>query len=173
MQSKPNSLLRILNVNKFGMFKQKQIVEKGIIKHINGNRAMVEIIKQNPEDCKSCGVCIGIENKLNLLEVDTIPGLKVGQQVMLQLTNSSPYKSMILLLILPVVNLLIGSLLGQKMNMVYPDSQDMRMLLFGFVFFVLTILFVSIYDKKIRNKKHAHRKIISIDVLNDFHMFPR
>ena len=143
------------------MFNQKQTIEKGIIKSIQGNRATVEIVKPDTKECKSCGTCAGIENKSNFLEVNAILGLAVGQQVTLQIVERSPYKSIILLLVLPIVNLLIGSLIGQRIHFVYPNSQDMRMLCCGFIFFALSILVVSIYDKKIRSKKQPHQKIIS------------
>ena len=155
------------------MFKQKQVVEKGIIKYINGNHATIEIIKPNSQECKSCGVCMGIENNPNLLEVNAFPGLGVGQQVTLKIIEHSPYKSMILLLLLPIVSLLIGSLIGQKFYFIYPSSQDIRMASCGFISFMLSIIVVSIYDKKIRNQKHAHRKIISIDIQNKCNLITR
>ena len=74
---------------------------------------------------------------------------------------------MFLVLILPVISLMIGSLLGQKFYFIYRNSQDVRMVSCGFIFFVLSILSLSIYDKKIRNKKNTHRKIISIDIQNN------
>ena len=147
---------------------QKQNVEKGIIKSIQGNRATVEIVKPDTKECKSCGTCAGIENKSNFLDVNAIPGLVVGQQVTLQIIERSPYKSIILLLVLPVINLLVGSLIGQKIHFIYPNSQDIRMLFCGFVFFALSIFAVSIYDKKIRSKKQPLQKIISIE-LKFFH----
>ncbi len=149
------------------MMKQKQVIQKGTIKYINGNRATVELIKPDSQECKSCGVCMGIENKSNLLEVNTFPGLDAGQQVTLKIIEYSPYKGMFLILILPVISLMLGSLLGQKFYFIYPNSQDVRMVSCGFVFFVLSILSLSIYDKKIRNKKSTHRKIISIDIQNN------
>jgi len=155
------------------MFKQKQVVETGIIKYINGNHATVEIIKPNSQECKSCGVCMGIENNPNLLEVNAVPGLGVGQQVTLKIIEHSPYKSMILLLLLPIASLLTGSLIGQKFYFIYPSSQDLRMVSCGFISFMLSIIVVSIYDKKIRNKKHAHRKIISIDIQNKYNLITR
>lgn len=150
------------------MFKQKQVTEKGIIKYINGNRATVELIKPDSQECKSCGVCVGIENKSNLLEVNAFPGLDAGQQVTLKTIEYSPYKGMFLILILPVVSLMIGSLLGQKLYFICPNSQDVRMVSCGFLFFALSILVLGIYDKKVRNKKSIHRKIISIDIQNNF-----
>lgn len=145
------------------MLNQKHIVEKGIIRYIQGNRATVEIIKPNSDKCKSCGVCTDIENTINLFEVDTIPQISIGQQVTLQTMGYSPYKSILLLFILPIVSLLMGSLVGQKIDFIYPNSQDMRMVCCGFIFFLLYIVSIGIYDKKIRTKKHVFRKIISID----------
>ena len=149
---------------------QKQIIEKGIIKSIQDNRVTIELIKPDAEECKSCGTCAGIENKSKFLEVNAIPGLVLGQQVTLKIIERSPYKSVILLLVLPVISLLIGSLIGQKIHFIYPDSQDIRMLFCGFVFFALSIFAVSIYDKKIRSKKQPHQKIISIDILNNYNL---
>src|SRR3990172_10576879 len=149
---------------------QKLNIEKGIIKSIQGNRATVEIIKPDAKECKSCGTCAGIENQSNILEVTALPGLVIGQQVTLQIIERSPYKSIILLLVLPMISLLTGSLIGQKFQFIYPNSQDVRMLFCGFVFFVLSIFAVSIYDKKIRSKKRSHQKMISIDIeLKIFH----
>ena len=144
------------------MFKKTQIVENGIIRYISGNRTTVEIVKSNLEECKSCGSCTDIKNKPNFIEIETVPGLILGQQVILQVIESSPSKSIILLLILPIVSLLTGSLIGQKIHFVYPQSQNIRMISCGFIFFFLSIIFLSIYDKKIRNKNQAHRKITSV-----------
>ncbi len=143
------------------MFQQKQAFEAGIVKHVNGNRALVEIVKQDDEGCKSCGVCLGVEDKPNLLEAKTIPGLSVGHVVTLQISRNSPYKSILLIFVLPIVNLLIGSLLGQKIPLPYPNSRDVRMLLFGIAFFLLTILAVSVYEKKLKQKQPPC-KIISL-----------
>lgn len=173
MQHQPRSLLRKHKVINTSMFKQKQVIEKGIIKYINGNHATVEIIKPNSQECKSCGVCMGIENNPNLLEVNVFPGLDVGQQITLKITEHSPYKSMILILILPIVNLLAGCLLGQKFYFIYPGSQNVRMVSCGFISFILSIVAVSIYDKKIKNKKHARRKIISIDTQDNYTLITR
>ncbi|MDN3514043.1 MAG: SoxR reducing system RseC family protein [Candidatus Brocadia sp.] len=152
------------------MFRQKQDVKKGIIKYINGGRAFVEIIEPDSQECKSCGVCMGIENKPNLLETNTFPGLFAGQQVTLKIIELSPYKSMMLLFLLPMINLIVGCLIGQKFYFIYPNSQDIRMVVCGFIFFILSIVAISIYDKKLRNKRQSHRKIISIDTQNNFNL---
>jgi sigma-E factor negative regulatory protein RseC len=155
------------------MFKQEFIRERGIVKYIHNNRALVEIEKPNSKECKSCGVCTGVENRQHLLEVHTIPGLRVGQQVTIQIIKPSPYKSIILILVLPLVCMLIGSLLGQKMQFIYPGSQNVRMVSCGFTLFILSIFAISIYDKKIRDLK-PQRKIISIDTIDNFnHISPQ
>ena len=149
------------------MLKQNLTIERGIVKQIRGNRATVEIGNPETKDCKSCGSCMDIKNPFNLLEVDAVPGLDVGRRVVVQIVRPSPYKSMTLLLLLPVVNLLAGSMIGRKITCIYPYSQNVRMLLCGFLFFALTIAAVSLYDRKMRNKKHSHRQIISIDDTNN------
>ena len=144
------------------MFKQKRVVETGIVKYIQGDYATIEIKKTNPEECKSCGACTGIENNANFLEVKTIPGLSTGQQVKLQIVRQSIYKSIILLFFLPIVSLIVGSLIGRKVYIIFPDSQNLRMLFGGFVLFVLSIFVVSMYEKKVRSKKQIDKRIISI-----------
>ncbi len=145
------------------MLKQNLTIERGIVKQIRGNRVTVEIGNPETKDCKSCGSCMDIKNPFNLLEVDAIPGLDVGCRVVVQIVRPSPYKCMALLLLLPIVNLLAGSMIGQKITRIYPYSQNVRMALCGFIFFALTIAAVSLYDRKMRNKKYSHRQIISIE----------
>lgn len=150
------------------MVKQKQITESGIIKYITGNRAVIEIVRPNSEECKSCGVCAGIENKPNLLETEITPDMYVGQRVTVHVVEDSPYRGMILLFILPMLNLLIGSFIGQKIHCIFANSQDIRMIFCGFVFFMVTIIVVSIYDRKLRSRKYPRRTIISVDTQNSF-----
>ncbi|MGQ3685262.1 MAG: SoxR reducing system RseC family protein [Candidatus Loosdrechtia sp.] len=145
------------------MFQQRDSIEKGIIKYVYGNRAGVEIINPDSTNCKSCGICVGIETGQNLLEVDAVPHISVGQQVTVQISENSPYKSMILIFILPILSLLTGSILGQKIRFLYPGSENLRMICFSLIFFLLYIASISLYDKKMRSQKHLHRKIISID----------
>lgn len=144
------------------MFKQKRVVETGIVKYIQGDYATIEIKKANPEECKSCGACTDMENNANFLEVKTIPGLSTGQQVKLQIVRQSIYKSIILLFFLPIVSLIVGSLIGRKVYIIFPDSQNLRMFFYGFVLFVLSIFVVSMYEKKVRSKKQIDKRIISI-----------
>lgn len=148
------------------MIRQKQLIEKGIVKYIHGNHAAVELIKQSSELCKSCTVCIGIESKTKLLEVPIISNLKAGQKVLVQIPEPSPYKSIVLLLILPIASLLLGSYMGQKLYFIYPHSQDIRMALCGFLCFLLSITSLRIYEKKV---KHLRRRIVSIDMPDNFH----
>jgi len=148
------------------MVKQEHFIEKGIIKDIHGNRAIVQLVRQNTsEGCYSCGVCGDTDVKKNppVLEVETIPHLFVGQMVKLQKTVNSPYKAIILTFITPLISLFIGSFVGQKIEFIFPKSQDIRMFICGFVFFLLAIFAVSIYDKKTRHKNRKHHKIISCD----------
>lgn len=154
------------------MFKQKKVVENGIIKYIDGGRATVEVIQPNLQECKSCSGCMETENKRNFFEVDVLPGLHVGQRVTFQIITHSPYKGMLLIFILPLISLVVGSLIGQKFRFLYPNSQDVRMICCGFMFFILSILAVSIYEKMTRNKKQIHREIISIDTQNDATLTP-
>ncbi|HHT9110474.1 MAG TPA: SoxR reducing system RseC family protein [Candidatus Brocadiaceae bacterium] len=149
------------------MFKQELVRERGTVKYIYNNRALVERERPNSKECKSCGVCTGVENTQHLLEVPIIPGLRVGQQVTLEIIKSSPYKSILLILVLPLISIIAGSLLGQKMHFLYPSSPNVRMVSCGFLLFVLSILVISIYDKKIRGQKQ-HWKIVSTDFLDNF-----
>ncbi len=144
------------------MFKQEQIVETGIVKYIQGDYATIEIKKADPGECKRCGACTGMENNANFLEVKIIPGLSMGQQVKLQIVRQPIYKSIILIFFLPIVSLIVGSLIGRKVYIIFPDSQNLRMLFGGFVLFVLSIFVVSMYEKKVRSKKQIDKRIISI-----------
>lgn len=152
------------------MPEQKLTEEKGIIKYIHGKRVTIEIVKRSSNDCKSCGVCVGIENNPSLVELDFVPGLRVGQQVTLKSSDFSRYKSMLFIFVLPIVSLLVGSFIAQNFHFIFPNAHNLRMICSGSLCFITTIVAVSIYEKKNKRKRQPYRKIIAkTEILDNFH----
>lgn len=153
------------------MFKQTQIKETGIIKNINGNKTTIELLKQTTENCKSCSGCAEGKGSSKYVEVETVPGLKEGQRVVTQKTIHSPYKSIILVFVFPVISLLVGSYIGQNYNIFHIKSKDTRVIICGFISFVASLIIASIYDKMTKSKTTTSQKIISDNLHTGYDAF--
>lgn len=171
-QPRHNNLPKELKVMVSDLFKQKERFEKGIVRRLNGSYATVEILRQNSPECTNCSSCAGADDKPQFFEVKAFPGLKAGERVTLQTIGHSPYTGMILIFILPLVSLVIGSFLGRKWHFLYPNSSDVRMISCGFIFFLLSLVAVSIYEKTMRHQKRIGRKIISRDTRDSINLIP-
>ncbi|MBM4053357.1 MAG: SoxR reducing system RseC family protein [Planctomycetes bacterium] len=150
------------------MFKETQIKETGIIKNINGNKTTIELLSQTTENCKSCSGCGEVKSSSQYLEVETVPGLEEGQFVVTQKTINSPYRSIMLVFVFPVISLLTGSYIGQNYNILRITSKDTRVIVCGFIFFITSLIIAGVYDKMTKNKTATSRKIISHNVQNSY-----
>ncbi len=150
------------------MFKQTQVKEEGIIKRINGNKTTIELLKQTAENCKSCSGCAEVKISSQYLEVETVPGIKEGQLVVTQKTIHSPYKSIMLVFVFPLISLLVGSYVGQNYNILCITSKDIRIIVCGFIFFMSSLVIAGIYDKMSKSKTTTPQKIISDNLHNSY-----
>ncbi|MBE7548688.1 hypothetical protein KsCSTR_16980 [Candidatus Kuenenia stuttgartiensis] len=150
------------------MFKQTQVKEAGIIKRINGNRTTIELLKQTAENCKSCSGCAEVKSSPHYLEVETVPGTKEGQLVVTQKRIHSPYKSIILVFVFPLISLIAGSYVGQNYNFFGITSKDIRIIVCGFIFFISSLVIAAIYDKMSKSKTTTPQKIIPYNLHNSY-----
>lgn len=140
--------------------------EKGVVKEIKGNTAVVEIQKTTSDECSSCsvGVCSHAGDTTRIMRVDCVPGLAVGQKVTLEVTGPSAYKGILLLFVAPIAAFITGGLIGQHVTFIFPSSENLRIGLFGLAFIAVCMFCVHLYDRRLRAKKFTP-KIISIDTL--------
>ncbi|HHT9125380.1 MAG TPA: SoxR reducing system RseC family protein [Candidatus Brocadiia bacterium] len=138
--------------------------EKGIIKDIKGNTAVVEIQKKASDECSRCGICASAGDTTKIMRVDCVPGLTIGQKVTLEITGPSAYKGILLLFVAPIVAFITGGIVGQHVTFVFPSSENLRIGIFGLAFIALCMFCVHLYDRRLRARKFIP-KIISIDAL--------
>ncbi|MCF6147549.1 MAG: SoxR reducing system RseC family protein [Candidatus Kuenenia sp.] len=150
------------------MFRQTKVKETGIITNINGNKTTIELLKQTTENCKSCSGCVEVNSSSQYIEVETVPGLKEGQLVVTQKTIHSPYKSIILVFVFPLISLLIGSYIGQNYNIFHITSKDIRVIVSGFIFFIASLIIASVYDRLTKSKTTTSQKIIFDNLHNSY-----
>ena len=138
--------------------------EKGVIKDIKGNIAVVEIQKKASDECARCGVCVSAGDTTKIMRVTRVPGLAVGQKITLEVSGPSAYKGILLLFVAPIAAFITGGIVGQHVTFVFPSSENLRIGLFGLAFIALCMFCVHLYDRRLRAKKFTP-KIISIDSL--------
>lgn len=83
------------------------MIEIGKILEIRGDRAKISLPLK--EGCSTCGKCtLGKGEKYMRLEVETIPGARVGDEVMVEVPERDPLLAATLLFGFPLFGLLAG-----------------------------------------------------------------
>ncbi|MHC1630106.1 MAG: SoxR reducing system RseC family protein [Methanoculleaceae archaeon] len=83
------------------------MIETGKILEIRGDRAKISLPLK--EGCSTCGKCtLGKGEKYMRLEVETIPGARVGDEVMVEVPERDPLVAATLLFGFPLLGLLSG-----------------------------------------------------------------
>jgi sigma-E factor negative regulatory protein RseC len=83
------------------------MIEIGKILEIRGDRVKISLPLK--EGCSTCGKCtLGKGEKYMRLEVETIPGARVGDEVMVEVPERDPLVAALLLFGIPLLGLLAG-----------------------------------------------------------------
>jgi len=98
------------------------------------------------------------------MEVEAInrAGAKVGQKVVLSFDTSPLLKATFMLYVFPIIAMVVGAFIGQKMATFLNFDASMLSAIMGFSFFGLTILFVKSRGNKLAKKEEYQPKIIRI-----------
>ena len=87
------------------------MIETGKILEIKGDRVKISLPLK--EGCSTCGKCtLGKGEKYMRLEVETIPGARVGDEVMVEVPERDPLVAALLLFGIPLLGLLAGGAAG-------------------------------------------------------------
>jgi sigma-E factor negative regulatory protein RseC len=138
--------------------------EEGIVIKIDSETAWVKTTKTSA--CKACAArssCHSLGGAKEM-EVEAInrAGAKVGQKVVLSFDTSPLLKATFLLYVFPIIAMLVGALIGQKMAISLNFDTSMLSAIMGFSFFGLTLLFVRSKGNKLAKKDEYQPKIIRI-----------
>ena len=140
------------------------MAEPATIIEVRGNTAIVEL--QPNSGCKSCGLCARHGDRM-LLEVDAVPGLEPGQRVYID-GGQKAWAASLLLFIVPIVDLIIGIIVGQVVDIGLPA--DLASAIFGSTLFGLSLGTVLIWDRHHRKTAKPDRpRIIAMDDQKECH----
>jgi sigma-E factor negative regulatory protein RseC len=142
--------------------------EEGVvIKLGNSNISTAWVKTMRSSACKSCSSrhsCSSDHNDKEM-EVEAInsAGAKVGDRIVLSIQTSSLLKATFLIYIIPILAMLVGALLGQKLAF-DNGSQDPSgySALMAFLFLGLAALFVKLIGKSMSVKKEYTPTIVRI-----------
>jgi sigma-E factor negative regulatory protein RseC len=115
--------------------------------------------------CKSSGVCNSLAGGENMETeaVNTIGG-KVGDRILLKISSKSLWKISFVLYMIPVIFLVSGAIVGQKIGENYFPSLDPELcsLLSGLLACALSFLIIRIFSKQVRDNKDYMPEIVKI-----------
>ncbi|MFH0726044.1 MAG: SoxR reducing system RseC family protein [Pseudomonadota bacterium] len=138
--------------------------EKGIVTRIDGDRAWVRTLRSGAcEACCSSGACHGSGDRKEM-EVEALNdvGAVAGDQVQIRFDSGKLMGISFFLYIFPVLMLIAGSVLGQKMAQLYQLSESTASALGGFGFFGLAFLVIRWGGSALAGKKGYQPRIAKI-----------
>ena len=137
------------------------MIEKGVVRSVDGEMATIEILPLSPESCESCGSCAeGPAGRV--LEIRNTMDLYAGQRVELEVQGVGELGPAAVVFLLPVAAILLGAVIGNLVVAKYADlgiSQTLGGILGSIAFLVPAILAVRWYDRAY-SRKGAQVRII-------------
>ncbi|MEW9077088.1 SoxR reducing system RseC family protein [Terrisporobacter glycolicus] len=112
-------------------------------------------------ECKNCGACPGNNNLI--VSVNNTIGAKVGDKVCVQIQQDNIVPSVYIVYIQPLLLVFMGSIIGYLVSVYTHKSATVLKVVFGAIFFIISIIFIKVADKKAgkRNNLPTIIKIIS------------
>jgi len=139
-------------------------IEEGIVIRLDTRTAWVKTKKSGAcESCKSqksCNVMGGDDE----MEVEAInaAGASVGDQVVIHFETASLLKAAFLLYVFPILCMFAGALFGREIAPVIQLGVSASSAIFGFLFFLVSIVFIKIKANKIGGQEQYRPRIIRI-----------
>jgi sigma-E factor negative regulatory protein RseC len=127
------------------------ISEQGIVKRASGTKAWVVTTRSEMcEACASQGACkvLGGGKEMEVEAINSAQA-KPGDQVLLTLEDQSLIKLSFLVYMFPILALIAGAALGQKVGLLLSINQELASFGLGAIAFGLAFLIVRKKDKKL------------------------
>ena len=138
--------------------------EQGIVIRTDSKTAWVKTQKTKAcEGCSSRGAC-SVMGGGEEMEVEALnaAGGKVGDHVVLSFETASLLKATFLVYVIPIIGLLIGALIGQKLASIFAFNESMLAAISGLLFCGLAIFFVRIKGNRMAQQEEYRPKITRI-----------
>lgn len=118
--------------------------QTGIVFELNDDKAKIIVTRLAAcgSSCESCSAHCG-ENKQEYINVKNDIGLKIGDRVEITTDSKAVLKYIALVYGLPLIFLISGVVIGMLLNL-----KEMYSLLAGFVFMIVSFIFIKTIDNK-------------------------
>jgi sigma-E factor negative regulatory protein RseC len=139
--------------------------EEGIVTKVNSSTAWVKCTKCAAcESCSAKGFCATVGGSDDIVEVEAIntAGAKGGDRVTISFETSSLLKVSFLVYMIPVLFLVLGVVIGDKIAEVFNYDQSIFSVLGGFLFLFSAFFVVKTKGKELSKKDSYQPKIIRI-----------
>lgn len=97
-------------------------------------------------ECKNCGACPGNNNLI--VSVNNPIGAKVGDKVCVQMPQDNIVPSVYIVYIQPLLLVFMGAIIGYLVSVYTHKSATVLEVVFGAIFFIISIIFIKVADKK-------------------------
>ena len=138
--------------------------EEGIVIGIDALTALVKTKKsESCEGCasrKSCNV-MGGSNDMEVEAINDVQA-RVGDRVILSFETASLLKATFFLYVFPIIFMFAGALAGQRMARGSNMDESVLSVVFGFIFFFVSIVIVKIKGNKMAGQNRYRPRIIRI-----------
>jgi len=140
--------------------------EEGIVIRTGSgaDRAWVKTARTNTcESCTAKGACdmMGGGKETEVEAVNEI-GAKVDDRVVIAFESASLLKASFLIYLSPVIFMIAGALLGQKVSLIYGFNESFFTAGAAFVFFAAAFFFVRIVGNRMARKDAYRPRIVKI-----------
>ena len=138
--------------------------EEGVVTKLDSDTVWVTTMKTGA--CESCAAkssctAMGGGKEMEVEAINTA-GAKVGQKVVISFDTSPLLKATFLLYMFPIILLLIGALIGDKMAPYFNVGASALSVITGFLLFGLAMLFVISKGNKLAKKDEYRPKVVRI-----------
>jgi len=123
--------------------------EYGIVVEINGEMAKVKAARHG--DCENCGSCPG-DNAITL-DVKNPLSAKLGQKVAFEIPQTNMLQAAFVVYILPLIAAAAGVIVGSLIANQFGQPMIPFQIIGGIVAFILSLIFVKLYDRYVKNNK--------------------
>lgn len=132
--------------------------EQGLVIEVINDVAKIKVGRHN--DCSNCGACPG--NDSVIISANNTVGAKPGQRVIFEVKEANVLRAAFVVFILPLIAAFIGVILGGAIGKYIGFNIHTSQIAGGIIMFLLSMIFVKLFDKSTTASKKAQPKIIRI-----------
>lgn len=132
--------------------------EQGLVIETVDNIAKIKVGRHN--DCSNCGGCPGTDSVI--ISANNKIGATVGQCVVFDVKEVTVLRGAFVVFIFPLIAIFIGVLLGEGIGNYIGADIHIFQIAGGIITFLLSIIFVKLFDKAATTSEKSKPEIIRI-----------